>query len=197
MDTLTSILKLVTKGSRMVFVDLKQAYYSCPIAKSQQKLLKFNWKGQLYKFVCFPNGLACCPRKFTKLLKPVFSSLRKMGYVTAGYIDDTFLQGESYTECFQNVVDSVDLFQKLGFVIHPDKSVFKPTQTLTFLGFIIDSVNMTVKLTAEKAEKIKQFCIKILNSKKLRLDNLLNIGNMTASFPGVMYGPLYYRQIET
>ena len=48
MDTLTSILKLVHKYIWMSSVDLKQAYYTCPIAKSHQKYLKFSWKGELY-----------------------------------------------------------------------------------------------------------------------------------------------------
>ena len=79
MDTLTSILKLVHKDVWMSSVDLKQAYYTCPIAKCHQQYLKFSWKGELYKYTYFPNGLAFCPRKFTKLLKPVFATLRQKG----------------------------------------------------------------------------------------------------------------------
>ena len=54
----------------MASIDLKDAYYSAPIYTDFQKYLTFQWKGKLYKLVCFPNGLAICPRKFTKLLKP-------------------------------------------------------------------------------------------------------------------------------
>ena len=49
----------------MAAVDLKDAYYSVPIAVAHQKYLKFEWGGKLYQFTCFPNGLAFCPRKFT------------------------------------------------------------------------------------------------------------------------------------
>ena len=106
------------------------------------------------RFTCFPNGLAFCPRKFTKLLKPVFATLRQKGDIVSGYIDDTFLVGDSVEDCWNNVLDTVNMFQNLGFVIHPDKSVFEPTQKLVFLGFIIDSKNMTVSLTDEKARKL-------------------------------------------
>ena len=34
----------------------------------------------LFKFTCFPNGLAFCPRKFTKLMKPVFATLRQLAH---------------------------------------------------------------------------------------------------------------------
>ena len=36
---------------------------------------------------------------------------------------------------------------------HPDKSVLIPTQQLVFLGFILDSLLMLVRLTPEKATK--------------------------------------------
>lgn len=59
MDTLHSILKLVKKDCWMASVDLKDAYYSCPVAKEHQKYPKFFWNNKYYKFTCFPNGLAC------------------------------------------------------------------------------------------------------------------------------------------
>ncbi len=33
---------------------------------------------------------------FTKLLKPVYATLRSMGHLSSGYIDDSYLQGDSY-----------------------------------------------------------------------------------------------------
>ena len=53
-------------------VDLKDAYYSDPIAKEYRKYLKFEWQGSFYEYTWLPNGLACAPRLFTKILKPVY-----------------------------------------------------------------------------------------------------------------------------
>ena len=39
------------------------------------------------------------------------------------------------------------LFKKEGFHLHPTKSVITPTQRLTFLGFVLDSNDMTVTAT--------------------------------------------------
>ena len=47
----------------------------------------------LYKSTCFPSGMAFCPRKFTKLMKPVFATLRQLGHFSSGYIDDSWLMG--------------------------------------------------------------------------------------------------------
>ena len=71
MDILWTVIRMMKPNCYMASIDIKDAYYSVPIAETDQKYLKFEWQGVLYKFTCFPNGLALCPRKFTKLLRPV------------------------------------------------------------------------------------------------------------------------------
>jgi len=111
----------------MASIDLKDAYYSVHIDDLHKIYLKFSWKGNLYQFTCFPNGLALCPCKFTKLLKPVYSTLRMKGHLSVGYIDDSYLQAAEFALCVHNITDTITLFNNLGFVIHPDKSVLYPT----------------------------------------------------------------------
>lgn len=71
MDTLRSAINMMRPYCYMVSADLKDAYYSVPIACCDKKYLTFELMGQFNKFTCFPNGLAFSPRKFTELLKPV------------------------------------------------------------------------------------------------------------------------------
>ena len=134
------------------------------MTEKSQNFLKFEWKGQLYKYTAFPNGLACCPRLFTKLLKPVMAQLHRWGFISTIFIDDTLLMGDSELECVQNVKASLCLFEKLGFVIHPEKSVLAPTHVITYLGFEINSVDMTVTLMREKKRKnLQHSCILTYN----------------------------------
>ena len=62
--------------------------------------------------------------------------------------------GDSEVECVRNVKASLELFEKLGFVVHPEKSVLKPIQSITYLGFVLHSKTMTVTLTPERKEMI-------------------------------------------
>ena len=191
MDTLHSILKLVKKDCWMASVNLKDAYYSYPVAKEHQKYIKFFWNKKYYKFTCFPNGLACYPRQFTKLMKPVFSTLRKEGHISASYIDDTYLQGDTKEECQVNVHETVNLFHSLGLVSHPEKSVFEPTQILIILGFEINSINMTVKLTVENVTQLVDACQMLIQSTTTSIRSVAQvIGYMVASFRGVVWAPL-------
>ena len=158
METLQSIIRLVEKNCYMASLELKDAYYMVGVSPSHRKYLRFMWKDVLYQFTCLPNGLSSCPRKFTKFLKPPLTELHKKGHISASYIDDLYLQGRTYDLCVSNVIDTFIQFDSLGFTIHPDKSVFIPSQRLVLLGFIIDSVAMTITLTPEKALKVKEAC---------------------------------------
>ena len=74
----------------MASIDLKDAYYSVKISENFQRYLKYEFLDKLYKDVCFPNGLAPCPRKLTKITKVPLSDLRLRKIVVSGYIDDFF-----------------------------------------------------------------------------------------------------------
>ena len=143
MDSFERAVSLVKKGIFMASVDLRHAYYSVHIAEEHQKYLCFKWGDKIFQYTCLPSGLASAPRLFAKLLKPVFAKLRSLGYVNIGYIDDSLLFGDSETECLMNIKETVGLMENLGFIIHKDKSIFKPSKQITFLGNIIDSENFT------------------------------------------------------
>ena len=102
---------------------------------------------KMMKPCCYMASSA--PRLFTKLLKPVYAALRSMGHLNSGYIDDSYLQGDSIKECTKNVTDTAHMMSNVGFILHGEKSVFTPTQVLTFLGFILNSLNMSVSPTPD------------------------------------------------
>ena len=197
MESLKHVISMMRPNCFMASVDLKDAYYSVPIHQEHQKYLKFEWQGQLYQFTCLPNGLACAPRLFTKLLKPAYSTLRKQGFQSIGYIDDSYLQGITKPECENNVQATTKLFDSLGLYVHPDKSILEPSQVLEFLGFVLNSVTMTVTLSHAKAENIKHVCKDLLTRTQPTIREVaVVIGKLVASCPGVAMGPLFYRQLE-
>ena len=164
MDGLKTATSLMSPGCWMASIDWKDAYYSVPIDKDQRKVLAFNWKDKTYQYTCLPNGLSCAPRFFTKLTKVMFAELRKKGFISTSYIGDCLVFGDSFKACEANVEETAKMSVNAGFVVHPEKSVVIPTQKIMFLGFLLDSKDMTVKPTAEKVEKLKvrvsSFCPK-------------------------------------
>ncbi|XP_068738595.1 uncharacterized protein [Montipora capricornis] len=56
---------------------------------------------------------------------------------------------------------------------------------------------MTVSLTPEKIQRIKEECEKMLELTELPIWEIASlIGLLVSSFPGVLYGPLFYRHLE-
>lgn len=197
METLQSVLELMTENCYMATIDLKDAYFSVPVASAFQKYLQFNWQSKPYKFTSLAQGLSSAPRQFTKLTKPIFATLRKQGHINSPYIDDAFLMGDSLSDCRRNVMDTVEITTRAGFVINPDKSNFEPSHEVTFVGFVLNSVRMTVRLTEKKALSLRDTAHGIVHDNSVTILQVAQlVGKMVASFPAVMYGELFYRQID-
>ena len=158
---------------------------------------KFPWLGNLYEFNALPMGLSSSPRKFTKVMKPSLAYLRQKGCTVSGYIDDFFIQGNDSRECYSSLEEAVLLFLQLGFHIHPEKSVLIPSQSLTFLGFNLNSVSMTVTLTQEKKDQLESLCTEAMNWENLSIGFVAKIiGKVVSALPGVEFGRLHYRNLE-
>lgn len=52
MEDIKSAKHLISKGSYMCSIDLKDAYYLIAIHKLYRKFLKFRFQGKLYQFTC-------------------------------------------------------------------------------------------------------------------------------------------------
>ena len=78
-----------------------------------------------------------------------------MGHTCMSNIDDSLLVGCEFS-LQEKLFYTVDTFCSLGFIIHPDKSIFEPTQEIEFLGFLLNSVSMTIRLPTAKASHVKK-----------------------------------------
>ena len=197
MDSIFTCMNLVTEKCFMASIDLRDAYYSIPVHRDFTKFLKFFWNGILYEYTCLPMGLACAPRTFVKLLKPVFAKLHSNGFVSSPYLDDTFLQGDTFQICENNVKETVKLLTNLGFFVHHKKSIKVPCQKMEHLGFILDTVNMTISLTEDKKEKLVTKIDKVLTNTRPTIRSVASvIGSIISYLPAIQYGQLFYREIE-
>jgi len=197
MHTLSSILCMIRPKMYMAKLDIKDAYYSIPIKLSDQKLLKFKHNDRLYKFVVLPNGYTGGPRKFTKAMKPPLAKLRKNKVSIADYIDDLLTMDSDFQNCLGNVHKVNKLLDELGFIIHPEKSIFIPSRRIEFLGHIINTVSMNITLTREKKEKIESMCQRLLEATTVTIREVARIlGKFASSFLAAPYGRLHYRTIE-
>ena len=79
-------------------------------------------------------------------------------------------------------------------MVHPEKSVLIPTQEMEFLGFLLNSINMTIQLRPIKAERVWLACQSLLDKSQMTIREVAQvIGLMVSSFPAFQFGELYYR----
>ena len=123
--------------------------------------------------------------------------MRSQGHDSVVYVDDSYLQGDTYKSCFANVLDIIKLLRELGFVVHPDKSALTLSETIVFLRFAISSKHMKLSLTDENKNKIKTL-LSCLHSPEVSVRQLAGIlGNGVASFPAVNFGPFHCGNLES
>lgn len=67
-------------------------------------------------------------RAFKKNCKVPFSHLLHLEHRSEVYIDNSYLQGDSYKAYFDNVIETIKVLRKLGLIIHTEKSVIIPKQ---------------------------------------------------------------------
>ena len=192
MDSIDTVMHLITKDCWMASIDLKDAYYSVKVDESFQKYLKFCYYGKLFQYRAYPNGLSSCPRKFTKLLKPILCDLK----IICAYLDDLLLLSTSYEHCCLSVFETIKAFDSLGFVVHP-KSAFIPQREIIFLGFNLNSHAMKITLKPDRSRKIISSITKLLDDVAPSIrDTAQVIGYLVSSLPAVKYGKSHYRAIE-
>ena len=70
------------------------------------------------------------------------------------FVDHSYLQGDTNQECLQHIEATLSLLESLGFAVHKGKSILNPTQETEFLGFVFNSLTMTISVTKGKTEAI-------------------------------------------
>ena len=188
---------LLKQGDFMAKIDLKDAYFAVPISESDRKYLRFRWRDKIYQFNCLPFGLSCAPWVFTKITKAVTAVLREMGIRLIIYIDDMLIIAESETLLKDHIQGIIYLLENLGFVINFPKSLLEPKKIIEFLGFLVDSNAMELKLPGDKLKSIRGEAKRILTSEyttALELSRML--GKMNATTKAIEIAPLFYRQLQ-
>ncbi|XP_074102142.1 uncharacterized protein LOC141529496 [Cotesia typhae] len=197
LEDLRSACNLLERDIFMGTVDLKDAYFLIPVWKLHRKFLRFVVQGKIYEFVCLPFGLCTCPLTFTKLMKPVINYLRLKGLLSVVYLDDFLCLGHSVPECSENLGQTIELLERLGFIVNFEKSKLEPDRRCRYLGFMLDSSKMRVELPGDKKVVIEKQ-IKDLRKKgtvKIR-DFAKVIGLIVACCPAVEYSLLHCRSFE-
>ena len=200
------------RGALLAKLDVKSAYRNIPVHPDDRYLLGIQWQGKTFVDTCLPFGLRSAPKLFNAVADALeWIIVNEGGGVQVEfvihYLDDFLFGGRPGgrpgPEVCGRVLDLVlRLCQVVGFPVMQEK-VLGPATVIDFLGFIIDTVSMEIRLPAEKLSRIKQMIHSWRSKKSCTKCVLSLIGNLQHSSSVVKPGrtflrpTLYDRPIET
>ena len=179
-------------------IDLSNAYWSVPLHEEDKILMRFRWRGQLYQYRTWPFGLGPVPRWWTKLLKPAVALLRKLGARNVIYMDDLWGSDQDRAVSALHACLTGMLLGFLGFVKNSKKSIEVPLQIMDdYLGYIVNSIDMSLSLPERKILKIQRACQNLLDMEVVTVRDLAKVtGQLVATSKAVLPAPLHYRTVQ-
>ena len=102
----------------------------------------------------------------------------------------------SEASCRAHTEIVVRVLESLGFVTKKKKSVLKPTQTILFLGFIVNSIKMLLLLPEEKLQKLRSSALSLLKNVPTAREVLSFLGQCQTVLPALQMAPIHFRAIQ-
>jgi hypothetical protein len=201
METLMKVLPLIRRGDWFGSWDVRKGYYNVAVHPEFQKFFCFDFDGQRYMFKALVMGISVAPYLFSRLMATIVKFARAAGMDVSFYLDDTLLRAASYSLAWRDLRVFGQLLELAGFLLHRDKSVYEPTQVITYLGFILDSRDMSIRLPTAKEEKIRTALRQALHDAENNVPWEIRraaqlIGWLLAALPACKYGQGHFRSLE-
>ena len=125
------------------------------------------------------------------------SFLKKLKIRLIIYIEDILILGADLAEILMARDSVLAILQSLGFIINLKKSVLEPSNLMEFLGFLVNSVDLTLTVPEEKVLSLMKLCTETLKAGSLTLRELAGvIGKLRATSPAFTHAPLQTRYLQ-
>jgi len=163
MENMRTVQDLIEKEDWMTKVDISDAYFHINIRKKDRCWFRFRWKGKTWQFRSLPQGLSSAPRIWTAVLKEPARWLRAKGIRIVIYIDDILILSRSEKRGQEEAKEVFNLLTNLGFRMLEKKCVLKPAQEMEFLGYTINSKEMTFSVPRKKVRNLRKEAGRLIN----------------------------------
>ncbi|GJP85836.1 hypothetical protein CLOP_g15931 [Closterium sp. NIES-67] len=139
-----SVVVVIAMATAALFtIDLKSGYHHIDIHPAFWRFLGFSLQGQDYQFLSLPFGLATAPFVFTQLIKQLSKRWRRHDIRLIPYINDILFISATGAEALHNRSIIIADLAAARFVVNFKKSQLAPSQSLKFLGLLLDTRTTT------------------------------------------------------
>ena len=145
---------LVQESDFLFKFDIKSGYHHVDIYPSHQTFLGFSWMlddvQKYFVFTVLPFGLSTGPFIFTKVMRPLVAYWRSQGIRICCYLDDGLGASQPSSLAVEHSTKVRNTLLASGFVINEEKSIWVPTQTISWLGLDYDSNEHVLRITDKR-----------------------------------------------
>ena len=136
-DDAAEFVAKVGRGALLAKLDIKSAYRNIPVHPGDRHLLGIRWRDRTYVDSCLPFGLRSAPKIFNATADALEWMIARQGCVEfiIHYLDDFLFGGSPSSDSCANSLGATTLIE--------------------FLGFLIDTRAMEIRLPQEKLRRIK------------------------------------------
>lgn len=121
-----------------------------------------------------------------------------MGVRLVVYLDDILIMNQSKQGVLTDCKCAINVLESLGFDVNYEKSVLVPSSVMEYLGFTVNTIDMTLSLPKQKIQKIKELSRQVIQSNHVSIRFLSElIGNLTASIQAIFLASLHYRHLQS
>ncbi len=149
MITLKQILWQICPGDWFMSLDLKDAYFHIQVAPHHRQFLRFAFEEVAYQYKVLLFGLSLAPHTFTRCMDAALSPLQQMGIRILNYLDDWLILAQWQAVLTSHKTLLLSHLDCLGLRVNFAKNILSPSQRVSFLGTVINSVQMTATVSAE------------------------------------------------
>ncbi len=144
-----------------------------------------------------PFGLALAPRTFSKCVDAALSPLRASGIRILNYLDDWLILAQSRDRLLSHIDSLLIHLESLGLCANRRKSILAPSQSITYLGVCMDSLEMRVRLSRERAAAILSYLRHFREGSSVHLKKFQRLLGLMASASAVCHlGLLHMRPLQ-
>lgn len=160
-------LDYAEKWGYMFKFDLTSSYHHIGIAAKHQTFLGFSVKDggrtKFFVFTVLPFGLSSAGFIFTKVLRVLVKFWRSRGIQIIVFLDDGWAVANTFPLAVKHSEIVRCSLADAGFLANDEKSVWVPTQVITWLGHIFNLKEGTLSITPDRISNLKQHILDILS----------------------------------
>jgi hypothetical protein len=160
--TVDNAAELLRPGDYMCKIDIRQAFRHVGLKPNQFKFTGLQWlfegdtKPTYMYDTRLPFGASESVGCFHRITQSIVRIMqRRIDCDILCYIDDFLIISRSHDKCVKSKDILIDLLTDLGFAINWEKCV-GPSQQVTFLGILLNTVEMSISVPFSKLSDIRQ-----------------------------------------